>query len=210
MSNMAMITAIKQQKNENRINVYLDGKFGFGIDLDNFVRLNLRVEQELSQEEINKIINTSEHQKILEKVLNFAMFRPRSKEEIKTWLRRKKIPEDMTPAIFETLYRLELIDDEKFARVWVEERLLYKLKSKKALKYELIMKGIDKEIIEKVLDEANINEESLVEKILEKNKRKWERLDDKLAKQKMEEYLARQGFSWSTIKSSVEKISKTG
>jgi hypothetical protein len=31
------ITAIKQQKNKNRVNVYLDNTFGFGIDLDNLV-----------------------------------------------------------------------------------------------------------------------------------------------------------------------------
>ncbi len=197
---MPIITSIKQQKDKDRVNVYLDDKFGFGIDLDNFVKLNLRVEQELSQVEINKIVSTSEHQKTLDKLLNFVTLRPRSKEEIKIWLRRKKIPEDMHPPLWKTLEKMGFTDDYQFAKWWVDQRLQFRAKSQKALKYELLMKGIDKEIIEKVLGEANIDEESLIKKILEKNKRKWEKLDKKEAKQKMTEYLARLGFGWSLIK----------
>jgi len=54
---MPRITFIKQQKKKtDRVNVYLDNKFGFGIDLDNFVILGLKVDQELSEEEIENII----------------------------------------------------------------------------------------------------------------------------------------------------------
>ena len=51
-----IITSIKQQKNKNRVNVYLDNEFGFGIDLDNFVLLHLKVNQELSAQEVEEIV----------------------------------------------------------------------------------------------------------------------------------------------------------
>ena len=67
---MPVITSIKPQRNKKRSNIYLDGKFGFGLDLDNFVKLGLKVEQELSDKEIAGIVKEAEFQKILEKLLS--------------------------------------------------------------------------------------------------------------------------------------------
>ena len=54
---MPTITSIKPQRNQKRVNIYLDGKFGFGIDLENLVTLRLRVEQELTEEERQFCLN---------------------------------------------------------------------------------------------------------------------------------------------------------
>jgi len=40
---MPVITSIKAQKNQKRVNIYLDGKFSFGLDLENFMKLQLKV-----------------------------------------------------------------------------------------------------------------------------------------------------------------------
>lgn len=205
---MSLITSIKQQKDENRVNVYLDGKFGFGIDLDNFVKFNLKIGQELPQEKIDDIVQKSEHQKVLNKLLSFTTLRPRSEEEIKIWLRRKKVPQDMHFPLFDTLKRLELIDDYKFARWWIDQRNTFRPKGIKALKYELLKKGINRKIIDETLSEIDINEESIILEMLEKKRLKWERYEDEDRKQKMYEYLARQGFDWELVKKMVDKFVK--
>ena len=64
---MPVITGIKQQKNKNRVNVYLDDEFGFGIDLDNFVLLHLKVDQELTDAEVEEIVKKAEFQKTWDK-----------------------------------------------------------------------------------------------------------------------------------------------
>jgi len=69
---MPTVTSIKPQRNGKRVNVYLDGKFGFGIDLENYVTLGLKVEQELSEAEVETIIKKAEFQKTLDKLLKFA------------------------------------------------------------------------------------------------------------------------------------------
>ena len=79
---MPIITSIKPQKNNKRVNIYLDNEFGFGLDLENFVKFHLKVDQELTDEQITKIVKDAEFQKILDKLLRFAMLRPRSKKEI--------------------------------------------------------------------------------------------------------------------------------
>ncbi|HEX6977022.1 MAG TPA: RecX family transcriptional regulator [Patescibacteria group bacterium] len=205
---MPKITSIKQQKDKNRVNVYLDGKFGFGLDLENFVKLGLKVEQELTNEQIDEIVRKSEHQKVLDKLLNFATFRLRSIHEVRVWLRRKKIPEDMHEDLFNTLKRLELINDEKFAKWWIDQRMSFRPKGKKALKFELLKKGIDRKIIDAAFGEVVIDEKSIALELLKKRKSKWEKLEEMEAKQKMYSYLGARGFDWELIKNAVDEYLK--
>ncbi|MCL4387349.1 hypothetical protein M1307_03060, partial [Patescibacteria group bacterium] len=57
---MPIITSIKPQRNGKRVNIYLDEEFGFGLDLGNFMKLGLKVEQKISEEDIEKIIKKAE------------------------------------------------------------------------------------------------------------------------------------------------------
>ncbi len=201
---MAVITSIKQQKKRDRVNVYLDGKFGFGIDLDNFVILNLRVGQDLSETEIEKIVKKADFQKVLEKLLNFMMVRLRSEKEIRDWLYRKKIPEVMHKDLFTKVKSFDLVDDIKFAKWWIESRQLFRPKSKRVLVMELKLKGISKDIISNVLDETEIDERKVALGFLEKRRAHWKGVQKEKMKQKMIEYLVRKGFDFEIAKNVVK------
>lgn len=206
---MPKITSVKPQKNGKRVNVYLDGKFGFGIDLDNLVILGLKEGRDLSDEEIGKIVKKSEFQKALDKILKFATLRPRSEKEIKDWIKRKKVHESLHKDLFDRLKKLELIEDKKFAVWWVEQRQSFKPRGIKALVMELRQKGISKEIIEEVLVREDINEKNIAKELLSKNEYKWKNLPPLEAKQKKAQFLARKGLGWDTI-SSVLKVDPLG
>jgi len=165
---MPVITSIKPQKNGKRVNIYLDSKFGFGLDLENFVKLGLKVEQELSLEEIEKVIKKAEFQKISDRLIRFAMVRPRSEKEIHLWMRRKKVNESLQDDLFNKLKRFDLIDDEKFAKWWVDQRQHFRPKPKRMLTNELRIKGISKNIIEDVLEGTEVDEEKIA-KVVEAN-----------------------------------------
>lgn len=196
---MSTITSIKQQKAKNRVNVYLDDKFGFGIDLDNFVLLHLKVDQELTDEEVIEVVRKAEFQKTLDKLLRFATLRPRSEKEITDYFRRKKVHESMWEELLEKLRHFELIDDLKFAKWWVDQRQNFKPKSKRVLKIELTKKGIVKEIINTVLDDTPIDEEKMAKDLIERKAYKWKGLEPRIARQKMSQYLAGKGFGWDVI-----------
>lgn len=127
---MPIVTSINSQKNKKRVNIYLDEKFGFGLDLENYMKLGLKVEQELSEEEIEKILKKAEFQKTLDKLLRFVTLRPRSEKEINDWLKKYKVHKSLKRGLFNRLKRLDLVDDKKFARWWVGQRLQFKFKSK--------------------------------------------------------------------------------
>lgn len=178
------------------MNVYLDGEFAFGVDLDNLVKFGIKIEKELSKSEIDKIIYEAEFAKTYNKLLNFATSRPRSERELFSWLKRKKVPDNLHKRLFSKLKRLDLVDDNKFAKWWIEQRLQFKYKSKKELKYELRQKGIDKNVIEEVLERSGLDEEEAAKKLLAKRK-----FSDP---QRAFSYLARKGFDFETIKSVVK------
>jgi len=199
-----IITSIKSQKKKDRVNIYLDDKFGFGLDLENLVKLGLKVDQELTDEEIADIVKKAEFQKTLDKLLRFATLRPRSEKEIKDWLKRKKVHISLFDKLLKRLRQLSLLDDEKFAKWWVEQRQSFRPKPKRIMNYELRMKGVPKEIIEKVLGEEKIDEEKMARELLKKKMYKWKNLEGFELRQKMSQYLAQKGFSWEIV----EKVVK--
>lgn len=196
---MPVITSIKQQKNKDRVNVYLDGEFGFGIDLDNFVLLHLKVDQELTEDEVVEIVKKAEFQKTWQKLLRFAMVRPRSTKEISDWFKRKEVHESMHEDLIKKLRHFDLSDDEKFAKWWVEQRQSFRPKPKRILNQELKIKGVGQDIIEQVLGEEKVNEEKIAKELIEKKAYKWEKLEPRTRRQKMSQYLAGKGFSWGVI-----------
>ena len=200
---MPIITSIKQQKNKNRVNVYLDDKFGFGIDLDNFVLLHLKVDQELTDKEVEEIVKKAEFQKTLDKLLRFATLRPRSKKEVKDYFKRKKVHESLYEELTNRLNRLELINDEEFAKWWIDQRQNFKPKPIRVLKLELRQKGIGKETIDKTLEETKVDEEKMAKELSEKKSYKWKNLPPREARQKMSQYLAGKGFGWEVIEKAV-------
>ncbi len=196
---MPVITSIKAQKSQKRVNIYIDNAFAFGLDLENFMRLQLKVDQELSQEEINEIIKKGEFQKCLDKVINFAMVRPRSEREIRDYYRRKKTPESIQEEIINRLKKLELLDDIKFAQWWVRQRLEFKNKSKKDITFELRQKGIDSNTIKNTLDDSEVDEVKIAKELITKKLYRWKKYDEKEKKQKISQYLAGKGFGWNVV-----------
>ena len=201
---MPIVTKLSPQKNKKRVNVYFDGKFSFGIDLDNLVKFGIKIEKEFSQKEIDKIIFEAEFQKTFSQILNFATLRPRSEKECLDWLARKKIPEVIHKRLFSRLNRLDLLDDNKFAEWWIEQRNTFKPRGKRALSSELYQKGIDKNIIDDVLKEADIDELKIAKKLLVKNKYKWQKYEPLRRKEKAFAFLARKGFDYEIIKNVVQ------
>lgn len=197
---MPEVTLLKPQKNGKRVNVYLDGVFSFGIDLDNLVLNHIKIGTVLTDDEVEKIIKKAEFQKTLDKLLKFAMLRPRSEKEIDDYLKRKKVHGSMWKDLFEKLKHFELLDDAKFAKWWVDQRLAFKKISGKVLKLELFKKGIKKEIVDDILNETPINEEKMAKELLEKRSYRWEGLEPREAKRKKFQYLAGKGFDFEVVK----------
>lgn len=204
---MAEITKIKPQKNKKRVNIYLGGKFVFGLDADNFLKAGLKVGQELSEKQVEDLVFKNEFQKLLNKVYRILSLRPRSEKEIKDYLIKKKATEKISQKIIEKLKKLGQINDNAFAIWWIEQRLTFRPRGKFGLRMELKQKGVNKKIIDKVIEQL-VDELPLARKVVQKKLKTYKNLLREDFYQKMSAFLARRGFSWPVIKQVVDEFLK--
>lgn len=186
------ITDLKQGvKNPERVNVFVNGKFEFSLDVSQVVDFKLKVGQEISEEELEEFKSASEFGKLYQRTLEWVLTRPRAEKETRDYLYKKiyekNLNKDYIEKIIDNLKNKKYLDDLEFAEWYVENRFVKKGISRKRLSMELRKKGITDEIIEKVLDTRNDEEE--IKKIIAKKRNKYD--DDRLI-----QYLCRQGFPY--------------
>lgn len=201
---MAKITAIKiQEKRPNRINLFVDGVFAVGVSEKLLVDFDLYVGKELTEKEIEKIKEAESISKCLDKAYRLLSFRPRSEAELTVKLSEKFQLETVQGA-FLILKKYNYINDEDFCRFWIENR--GNTRGKKALYYELIKKGVAKEVIEEQLSKIEAQTELDSALALVKSKKKYLGLSQEEAYKKIGGYLSRRGFSYEIIKKVIKEI----
>jgi regulatory protein len=196
------ITAIKKQvKREGRYSVYTDEKFAFGISELGLINSGIKIGQELNQEKLDKLKDEADTDKLHNRALDLISRRPRSEWELRDYLKRKNAEPAAIDIILNTLSIRGYINDEDFARRWVENRRLLKPTSKRKLKLELRQKRISDEIINSILSEGETDEAEVLKHLVQKKRNQSRYQDD----QKLMQYLARQGFNYEDIKAALTK-----
>lgn len=191
-----------QKRNTDRINVYLDGEFAFG--LTRIVAAWLYVGQELSDEKIAELQSGDIQESAYQKALNYLSYRERSEAEVRKHLAGKGISDDVLERVLARLQNAGLVDDERFARSWVENRSEYRPRSRRALVYELNKKGVSEAAISSAVDE--IDEEELAYQAAQKKARRYSQLEWPVFRQKMHSYLAGRGFIYEVSSPVVARI----
>ena len=196
------ITALRiQKRNKNRVNVYLDGQFAFGLAA--IEAASLRMGQTLENDEIIQLQKKDAIKRAYERALNFLSYRPRSKAEVRRNLRKKDIEPHIIEAVVTRLKHAKLLDDREFAHYWVDNRTRFNPRGLRGLRYELRQKGIASAIIDDVL--ATVDVESAARKAATKGARRLSNLNPRDFRRKLQAYLNRRGFSYSVIKPVVEE-----
>jgi len=203
---MNKITALTAQKrNKERVNVYLDGKFAFGLAVE--AAVGLRVGQTLTPVEIAELQDRDQFARAKEKALRYLTYRPRSESEVRRNLQQKGYEDDLITGVIHYLKERDLLDDEAFAAYWVEQRETFKPRSRLALRQELREKGVARRVIDAAV--AGVDEYASAERAAEKRARRWEHLPYDEFRKKMGGYLKRRGFRYDVTKTTIEKIWET-
>ncbi len=202
------ITAIAiQAKNKNRVNVSVDGVYRFSLDVYQLADLGIRIGKEYTEAELVALENESIFGKVYGRALEYCLSRPHSAKEVRDYLYKKTrdqrtktgelrqgVSPEITARVFDRLVDKKYINDESFARFWVENRNVRKGTSSRKLTMELRAKGVASEIIEQALHASPRSETNELQKMIEKKRNRYP--DD----QKLMQYLVRQGFSYDDVK----------
>ena len=198
------ITAIKVQKrNPQRVNIFFDGEFGLG--LSRITAAWLEVGQEINDGKITALQAEDEREVAYQRAIKFISYRIRTEEEIKRHLIKHQVPSEIIPEILIKLQRSQLVDDEQFAKRWVENRSEFRPRALRMLAYELRKKGVADATIDKTLDGTS-SDEVLALKAARKQARKYEQLEWPDFRRKMSGFLARRGFSYHIISLVMDQV----
>lgn len=200
------ITAIvKQMKNPNRVNIYLDDEFAFGLFLINTV--GLKVGQTLSQSEIDNLIEIEQIESGYQKSLRFIAYKPRTQFDIQKKLRQLGFEENNIDQILSKLIDKQYVDDHQFAQNWIENKSVTKPRSRRIITWELKNKKIDEDLIEALLEKMD-PDDVLASRAAEKYSRRISTCDNEIFKRKLSGFLQRRGFSYSIIRPIVNDLLK--
>lgn len=207
------ITAITTGKRDNnRVNVSVDGKYRFSLDLYQLTDLGIKVGNEYDEKELCRLEQESQFGKVYARSLEYCLIRPRSEMEIYQYLYRRTvarrtktgqlkegIDKSLIPRVIDRLKEKEYINDRKFAEYWVENRMLKKGISLRKLIAELRGKGVESSIIEEVMEATDRDDMTEIRKVIQKKRRLYS------DEQKLMTYLARAGFSYDKIKQALSE-----
>ncbi|HAC56158.1 TPA: hypothetical protein DCF80_01530 [Candidatus Saccharibacteria bacterium] len=200
-----------QARNPDRVNVSVDGKYRFSLDILQVTELSLKIGGEYSEEELVQLEDESQFGKLYAQALDYTLMRPHSAREIRDYLWRKTrvakykardgqvkerqgVSQVNADRVLGRLVDRGYINDEAFATYWRDNRQLAKGISSRKLIAELRSKGVEQSIIDTVMQNPPRGEKDEIQKVLAKKRHKYD--DEK----KLITYLMRQGFSYDVIR----------
>jgi regulatory protein len=201
-----------QAKNNDRVNISVDGVYRFSLDVFQLGELGIKRGNEYTEEELEALETESLFGKLYARAVEYTMLRPHSSKELRDYLWKKtldkrgkegRIKKGYSPALTQRVYERILakgyVNDEAFTRFWVQNRHQAKGASRRKLISELRVKGIESNVIETVLADVGRNDQDELAKMMGKKRAKYPE-DVKLM-----QYLVRQGFSYDDVKRAITK-----
>ena len=196
------ITALKYQKRDReRVSVYLDGCFAFGVP--EIVAAGLRVGQVLSDDQVNELTERGDTEQAYNSALGYLSYRPRSRAELVTYLRRHGAADDQVEAVVQRLEDAGLSGDEAFARFWVENRERFRPRGPAALRHELRAKGVESGAIAAALE--TLDSAAGAYRAAARKAQQMRNLDRAIFLRKLVEFLARRGYEYEVAKETAER-----
>jgi regulatory protein len=197
---MKITKIVPAVKTLGRYNVFVDEKYSFSLDETQLVKIGLRKGDDISEEELARLKGESDFGKNYIRAVDLVSRRLRSEREIRDYAFRKQWSKENLEKVIERLYERDYLNDEKFAESFVRSRATLRNFSKRKMELELMKKGINKEIIAKILDDSeDFDENQALKNLVAKKRKNYEN------EQKLIAYLARQGFSYDKIKAAIEE-----
>ncbi|HMD14195.1 MAG TPA: RecX family transcriptional regulator [Bacteroidota bacterium] len=201
-----IVTGIERQKRHpERVNIYLEGKFAFGIHQDVLVKYGLRKGDEIDDRTLNSISSDQEIALAKQKAMRLLHYRMRSVHEMRHRLTEKKFPPAVIDTVMEQLQNTGLLDDLVFAKACIHDLQLKKPAGMRLLRQHLLKRGVPQAIINEVLQDSPGHDDEF-HMALTAAKAQLKRLQSSRKKteiqkqqQRLAGFLTRRGFSWSVI-----------
>ena len=199
------ITEISAQKrNRRRVNISLDGSYAFS--LDRMTAAWLQVGKELSDVEIEQLQMRDEVEVGFNQALNLLSHRSRSVAEMTRYLEGKGYAPGTLKAVLARLEEEGLLNDDRFAREWIENRNTFRPRSQSQLKVELRFKGLAESSIDSALEESGVDDATLAMAAARKQVHRYLSSNYDIYRKRLGNALLRRGFSYATVNDTLRTL----
>lgn len=207
---MKKVTKIEyQKKNKERVNIYLDNKYEFSIDLNIMIKYSVSKDMELDEDFISDILISEEKNKAYNYAISLLSRSSKSVKQLKLKMLDKGYDEELTEHIIEKLKENKYLDDECYSERLIHDKINYAKWGKNKIKCALYNKGIDKSIIdEKIREISNEHELERAYELAEKKMKSLINEEPLKMKIKLSNFLLNKGFDYETVNKSVSKLIK--
>lgn len=185
-----------QAGDRERVSLFVDDLYVCAISVEQAVKL--RKGQALDADELAALRAEGELDLAYQRSLRYLGARPRSRAEVSAYLLGKNYDDAVVNAVLERLAARGYVDDEAFARFWVENRNRFRPRGARALRYELRQKGIEPAVIDETLAEQD--EETAAWQVVAGKLARWRELEWAAFEQRVMGLLARRGFGYDTCR----------
>ena len=199
-----IVTAVLKKK-KYLSDLYIDGEPAFTLDTRTLQEEGIRKGVEISDEQLHSLVIKSEHRRAKEKALYFLGFRDHTRKELFNKLKRTESEKAAEYAV-NKMIELGFVDDERFARNYAEQLINVKHLSIRGVRQKLFEKGVERDIIDEVLEELEVDPQENIRSLIE---RKYERyLNDEKGVKKTVSALQRMGYNWSDINAVIREYTE--
>lgn len=200
---------VAQRKNPNRVNVYLDGEYAFGVYSDLVLEFGLHAGRRLTAEERAAIAAADGVLVAKARAIHYLAHRPRTEQEVRRKLARAETPPEVVDAVIERLYALHYLDDAAYARRYARARYRNKGYGPERIRAELFRRGVPKADAEAAVASL-LEAEEPVEAARHHAARRWARLarepDPRKRRKKLSDFLLRRGYTYDTVRRVVDEL----
>ena len=193
-----------------KIHLSLDGEYIATVNADYWFTCGIKSGSEVTPEQLEELLTESARRKMMNKALDLLSLRDYSRRELsdklvtKAWEKKEQKDMDLgslkqqASDICDRLEELGLLNEERFARSYVDELIRRKHLSRSGLKTALIQKGVQRDIIETVLEEVDVDPVEQIRELLA-TKFKNRDLTDEKQKTRTVNALLRLGYRYNEI-----------
>lgn len=190
------ITMVERQKgNKHRFNIFINGSFAFSVHEDIMIKHRLIKGETVEEQDLETIVRDDERHQAYMEAIRYVGRRPRSRKEVQHHLKLKGYDPERIGETVERLVQERYLDDEAFAKLWTEHRIISQKKGRRWVEMELSQKGVDDGDIHSAFREIDPEEE--YQAALEIGRKKWKITSGESLerKRKVMGFLLRRGYS---------------
>lgn len=202
---------VRQQRDAQRVSVYLDGAFAFGLHEDVVMREGVRNGLALTAEAQAALVAADEAMRARRKAMDLLAHRGRSRAELARALRETGFAETAIEDAVARLVELGYVDDDALAQAYVQGRFRVRGYGPGRLRQDLRQRGLPPEAIDGALD--TLSADALREVALRHAFRAWQRHADepdrRKRRKKVYDFLCRRGFDFELAAALAEEVAAT-